>query len=112
MKITKFILLPIAAVLSLSANATPHKFVPTNNDLTTELCVAAASNNLSRYKFIAKHSRLKRSYIADQVSCNNQNIVEFAIHHNALKVAAYINKYKKHQVTITDLASASDKQRM
>lgn len=110
MKITKLLLIPIVAVaasLSFSANATTYKFVAANNDIGTQLCVTAANNRLYAYKRLAEMSRVKPTYIANKMTCNDQKVVAFLTRYNALKTAAFINRSSKHRVKIIDLAAGS-----
>ncbi|WDE03719.1 DUF3718 domain-containing protein [Thalassomonas viridans] len=100
-------LLSAVAAFAFSANAATYKFVATNNEPGTLLCVSAAENNLFDYKDMAKHYRVNQRYIANNLTCNGEEIASFAAAYGATKTAAYINRFHKGQVKITDIVAAN-----
>mgnify|MGYP000527461510 CR=1 FL=1 len=107
MKTATTLLLTAATAFAFSASAATYKFVATNDRPGTLLCVSAAENNLLSYKGMSKRYRISQRYVANNLTCNGENIATFAATYGATKTAAYINRYHKGKVSITDIAKAS-----
>ena len=105
MKSALTLLLSVLAVFALSANGATYKFVAANDQPGTQLCVSAVKNNLLGYKNMARHYRMSQKIIANNLTCNGMGIATFAASYQADRTAAYINKYRKGQVSITDIAA-------
>ncbi|WDE13473.1 DUF3718 domain-containing protein [Thalassomonas haliotis] len=105
------VLLTAAAAFAFSANAATYKFVAANNLPGTKLCISAVKNDLIGYKDMAKRYHVRHKYIANNVTCNGEEIASFAAAYGATRTAEYINRFHKGKVSIIDIAKAAkDKQ--
>jgi hypothetical protein len=104
MKNLKSITLAIVATVALPLSATQYVFVPGDNSLGTKICIAAAENNLPKYKRQVRLTSVKKvpdyRIIANTLTCNDQNLARFAMQYQANKTAAFINRYSEHEVII------------
>ncbi|MDP2561948.1 DUF3718 domain-containing protein [Psychrobium sp. 1_MG-2023] len=105
MGILKLAIITSLTLSSMAVTATTYKFIPGNNEVGTKLCVEAGSNDLKGYRSEMRSHRLNNRRIANNLTCNGENVASFAERYNALKTAAHINKFRKNRVTITDLAA-------
>jgi len=89
------------------ANAST-KVVAADDNITSRICVAAAGESKIQLHKVIKESGLSKKYIAEKVTCNNQNILSFVQEfgddpekmNNALTNGRF-----NTQVNITDLAA-------
>ena len=68
------------ATLTLSSIGFAHAnpiLVPADDYVTTELCLIASQGNKTKLDNAIRKSGLKKRYVAQNVKCNEQNIVEF-----------------------------------
>ncbi|WP_281556811.1 DUF3718 domain-containing protein [Thalassomonas sp. RHCl1] len=107
MKSVITVLLTAATAFAFSANAATYKFVAANNLPGTQICVSAAKNDLIGYKDMAKRYGVRHKYIANNLTCNGEEIARFAAAYGATRTADYINRFHKGKVSIIDIAKAA-----
>ena len=103
MKNVKTLLIAIAATTALPLSAAQYVFVAGNDSLETKVCIAAAENDLGKYKKATRALSLNKSIhktVANDLSCNDQSLVGFARRYNADKTAKFVGRYTKHDVII------------
>ncbi len=104
MKNLKTLMLTIVATTALPLSAAQYVFIPGDNSHGTKICIAAAENNLPKYKRkvnLATVSRIPEyRTIANTLRCNDQSLASFAMQYEANKTAAFINRYSQHEVII------------
>ncbi len=103
MKNLKTLLLAIAATTALPLSAAQYVFVPGNTSVETKICIAAAEDNLSKYKSMHRLLSSKRSVysiVANQLKCNDENVASFAKHYDANRTANFINRFTDPSVII------------
>ncbi len=112
MKKTKILLLAVVAAAALPLSAAQYVFIPGNSSIETRLCIAAAENNLGKYKRTARLLSSRKTVhqmVAKKLSCNEQSIGSFAQLYDADRTAAFIGKYSKHEVIIRrEISDVSD----
>ncbi|WNC71564.1 DUF3718 domain-containing protein [Thalassotalea psychrophila] len=98
------------SILALLIGASPvtlasqYKFVATDNNPLTKICLAAVQDNLLRYTRVVKNNGFTYQVIANHLKCNDQNIADFAYSYNSIRTAKFINVYRKHAVSFTEIA--------
>lgn len=104
MKNLKPFLLASLAVAVLPLSAAQYVFVPGNDRLETKVCIAAAENNLSKYKsrvrLLSNQKKPQYRVVARKLTCNDQNLASFARQYNADETASFISRYSNHEVII------------
>ena len=117
---------PLASILfcfSTVTLATDFNFVASDNKSTTQVCLAAATDNTE--VMISKLQKLSRRGTAlsyrtfiNSIQCNNQFIGNFAKTYNAKNTSAYLDQYtnqwnKNHQskITVEEIAKAQNGER-
>jgi len=110
MKFLTAIITATIAVASLSANAGQYKFVAGNDNMRTQLCVAAGNNQLIQYNSQVNASGLSKHHLAKTTLCNGLNIGTFAAKYDAMRTAKQINRFRKGSITITDVAFSDTKE--
>ena len=110
MKTLAIALISGLALSSMAANAGQYQFVAGNNSLSTQLCVAAASNHLMQYNNKAASSGYSKRHIAQTTTCNGINIGSFAEKYDAQRTAKQINRYRTGNIIITDYAGVTPSQ--
>ncbi|WNC69373.1 DUF3718 domain-containing protein [Thalassotalea nanhaiensis] len=104
------------SILALLIGATPvtlasqYKFVATDKDPNTKICIAAAENNLLRYMRLVKHHGFTYQVIADHLKCNEQNIADFAYSFSSTRTAKFIDAYRKDSTSFSNVAVHSPSQ--
>ena len=114
---------PLALILfcfSTGTLATDFKFVASDNKGTTQICIAAATDNtevmISNLKKLSRRgtSLSYRTFI-NSIQCNNQFIGNFAKTYNAKNTSAYLDKHTNHwnkngqsKITVEDIAKAQN----
>jgi len=91
---------PVAAY-SLPSQAAMH---PNIEEALIKVCKSVTTNNVYKYKKIAKSYHLKDKTVALKVVCNGQDIISFAESYGADKTAGKLQK-SLGQTNIIDLAS-------
>ncbi|WP_196140401.1 DUF3718 domain-containing protein [Aliikangiella sp. G2MR2-5] len=116
MKFQKISLLAVASLLSASTMAGNYVFVPADDSVGTQICVAAAENNVSKLKdkiskvpIITKFESKKLSVIAKNQNCNDVNIVKFAQMYDANDTTKALAKYLHRTVTVRQDITSVDK---
>ncbi len=99
----KTLLIASLALSALPLSAAQYKFVPANNTIETHLCIAAAENNLSKFK--NKAMALSRSagvyrVITRKLTCNDKSIADFAFTYDANKTVEFLDRFRKHDVQV------------
>lgn len=113
MKNLKTMMLATVATLAFPLSAAQYVFVAGNDSLETKVCIAAAENNLTKYKKKVSLLSTKRTptyrLIANTLRCNDKNVANFASHYGANKTAAFIGRYTDHEVIIRrEISAASE----
>ena len=83
------------ATLTLSSIGFAHAnpiLVPGDDYVTTELCLIASQGNKTKLVNAIRNAGLKKHYVAQNVKCNEQNIVEFVEQYgsNVSKINNYL----------------------
>ncbi len=89
--------LAIAAGISLAvvgAASAKTEFVPTDENVTTQICVTAATGNVMMLRQAVKESRLNAGYVRNELTCNEMPLVEFVEQYgnNIVAINDYITK--------------------
>ncbi|WP_448564610.1 DUF3718 domain-containing protein [Thalassotalea ganghwensis] len=97
------------AVISIAtvASANAANFKASNESNITNLCMVAAQGTRIEMNKAIKESGFSKSYIYENVNCNNQHITDFALDNNPTpdKVAALLMQgQRKGSVSINDIA--------
>ncbi|MCJ8321947.1 MAG: DUF3718 domain-containing protein [Colwellia sp.] len=99
--------LSIAVLMTtgLIASTQAADVVAANNSQFTQLCVTAAAGNRAAMHNAIKSSGYSRTYVANNVQCNGENIISF-VENNGKNSNAMIHTIDRTatKVTITDLA--------
>jgi len=99
----KTLLLAACVTTALPLSAAQYVFVAGNDSMETKLCIAAAENNLKKYKKTARAFSLNKSVhqvVANKLSCNDQNLASFAWKYGAADTAGFIGRYTESGVII------------
>lgn len=111
MKNLKKLLLATAATVALPLSAAQYVFVPGNGSLETKICIAAAENNLAKYKHKVRLLSTQKAptyrVVANNLRCNEKSLAKFAMTYDAEKTAAFINRFADHEVIIRREISAT-----
>ena len=99
MKTVKIGSLALAACFTASVSA-GTTFVAGDSNVESQICIAAASNDLQDYQYQVENfhvqtkfdSRLHRIF-ANNLTCNDKNVVAFARKYGAKETADYIAAY-------------------
>jgi len=113
MKSLKTLLFAVVAIVALPVSAAQYVFVPGNDSLETKICIAAAENNLMRYKHKVRLLSTKKTptyrVVANTLRCNDTSLAKFALKYDADKTAAFIGRYVDHEVIIRrEISAASE----
>jgi len=82
-----------ASVITLSASASAHqKLVAADGSVTTEVCMAVASNKPIKLAKALRNNRLNISKANKGIRCNNMSLAEFGEKHNAVKTVARLQR--------------------
>ena len=107
-KMTKTLTTIVLTLSTIGVANASTKFVAADDYLTSKLCVVAAQGSRIQLRSMIKESGFSAKHIAKNVTCNDQNIVEFVQDHaeNPNKINRLLmgGKYRT-QVNITDLAA-------
>lgn len=102
------IIATVTFTFAAATAANAAEFVGTDKSVTTKLCLAAADGNRVDMRHAVKDSRLTKSFIVENVKCNDIDILAFAQRYNDKSGA--INKYmgadkQESSITITDIVA-------
>jgi hypothetical protein len=107
MNIIKYGLIFASAAISISASASNYIFKAGDSSAETQICIAAASDNLRGYRSKVRSlsfrttTRLRvNSLVANKLSCNNLNIVAFSKQYGAETTANHISRYLNRNTSI------------
>jgi endoglucanase Acf2 len=107
-KMTKTLTTIVLTLSTIGMANAASKVVAGDDYVTSKICVAAAGKSKLQLHKVIKESGLSKTYIAEKVTCNNQNIVafvqEFGDEPEKMNNALTNGKYTT-QVNITDLAA-------
>lgn len=107
-KMTKTLTTIVLTLSTMGVANASTKVVAADDYITSKLCVVAAEKSKIQLHNFIKESGLSKQFIAKNVTCNDQNILEFVQEHaenpdkinNLLTNGRYTTKVK-----ITDLAA-------
>ena len=91
-KLTLAALSAIATIASISVNATT--FEATNNSAETNICVAAAKGNTSKFYQTLRQQQRDIRTVAKGVKCNGVDIAQFAKVNGANKIAKKLSRFQ------------------
>ncbi|MBL4629673.1 MAG: DUF3718 domain-containing protein [Paraglaciecola sp.] len=74
---TKAIAVSVLTLSSISIVSASNVMVPTDNYVTTNLCVVASEGSKAKLSQAIKKAGLSKHYVATKVKCNELNIVNF-----------------------------------
>jgi hypothetical protein len=109
--------------LSTGTLAADFKFVTTDNSGTTQICLAAATDNTevmisNLQKLSRRGTSLSYRAFINSIRCNNQFIGNFAKTYNARNTFAYLNQYtnqwnknNQSKITVEDIAKAQNSEK-
>ncbi|AAZ28277.1 MULTISPECIES: DUF3718 domain-containing protein [Colwellia] len=99
-------LLALAATLPLLAISLPSQaaMTPYMEKALIDVCKAAKSNSVIKFKGTTKYYRLKTKTVALKLMCNGEDVITFAESYGADKTAARLQK-SLGNVRITDVAA-------
>ncbi len=107
MHTTTKILTTLALSLTIAGSVNANSFEATNNSITTQICIAAVEDNKSKLRNTIKENRLAKSYVSNEIKCNDLHIMEFVAKYSKspAKINNLLSKYKKKTTThVTVLA--------
>ena len=99
----KSLLITTIAATALPLSAANYVFVAESDTLETRLCIAAAENNLKKYKNTAKllsRSSIIHKTLAQDLTCNDQGVANFAYQYDANKTLKFIDRFAEHDIEI------------
>jgi len=108
MKTFTKILATLTLSLSVAGMANASILIAKDSTVSTELCMKAASSSLFSLHKAIKKSGLSKSFVVNNIKCNEQNITEFVSQFgkSPVKMNALLNQgLKKGQVTINETVS-------
>lgn len=113
MKVLKMSILLATIVLGFSAQAADVTFESADNRLETQICIDVATNNLEAYKkhvskLLMGASKLQTDnylFIARELRCNSENIVQFAHHYQSEDIAVFMSRYSRKTATNDERAA-------
>lgn len=78
------------------------KFTPTDDSVTSNLCVTAASGNVLKLHNQIKDSALGKKYVAKEMTCNGLTVSAFVDQygHNADSIKKYLNIHQQHIASV------------
>lgn len=91
-KLTLAALSAIATIASISVNAAT--FEATNNSAETNICVAAAKGNTSKFYQTLRQQQRDIGTVAKGVKCNGVDIAQFAKVNGANKIAKKLSRFQ------------------
>jgi hypothetical protein len=94
-----------ASIITLSASASAHqtqKLIAADGNVTTEVCMAVASNKPIKLVKALRNNRLNITNANRGIRCNGMTLAEFGEKHHAVKTLV---KIQRHQVK-TELYTA------
>jgi len=111
MNSTKKLFAGLALLAALPLSAANTIFVAGNSHLESKLCIAAAQDNLGKYKRVARvlsPNRLEHRLLAHKIhrhlteslNCNGQDVVAFSKRYKADRMSKFLSRYSEHQVLI------------
>lgn len=89
--------------LALPVAGADYQFVVADNQLSSKMCVQAASNQKHQLNNTIKLSRLSHQFVANKIRCNDINITAFAYQYKAHKTHKLLSHYYQGRVDITDI---------
>ncbi len=116
MKSNHLKIISAVAMLSLAGLASANtKYFASDDSVESEICVAAATGN--KQKMDAKleasfsNQKLSKKYdlIANNLTCNDTPIVEFALEAGNYELASKLSKHADNNITIHDIARRIEK---
>ncbi len=93
----------LTSALAISASVSANPMSPHMENALIDVCKAAKSNNVIRFKNTVTENRLKTKTVALKVVCNGENISDFAATHGAYKTSDRLNR-SLGKVRIEDVA--------
>ncbi|MGX5173960.1 hypothetical protein ACUR5C_08065 [Aliikangiella sp. IMCC44653] len=101
-----------ASSIALSANAGSYEFAAADNSHGTQLCIAAVTNDLAKYRSLVnefeKGTRLEsraHRVVANKQKCNDINIVRFSRMYQAGETSRFMSQFLERSVSVKrDLA--------
>ncbi len=108
MKTFTKVLATLTLSLSVAGMANASILIAKDSSVSTELCMKAASSNKFALNKAIKSSGLSKSFVVNNIKCNEKNITEFVSQHgkSPVKMNALLNQGLKNvQVTINETAS-------
>lgn len=87
-----------AAALMLTFNTEAHAnhtLKAADASISTELCMAVASNKPLSLHRVLKENRLSLKKVAKNIRCNGLTLHEFATKHSAIRIANNLQRYQK-----------------
>jgi hypothetical protein len=109
-KYSVVVVVALSSLLSLPANASNYRFIAGDNSVDTQICLSAAMNNKYRMKRYIAWSKNTAKAIANNLVCNDLNIIDFAYKYQAVKTFAHLNRYRsaQYKVSITDIVATNN----
>lgn len=107
-KLTKTLSTIVLTLSTIGMANAANSVVAADDYVTTNLCVVAAEGDRIKMHKAIKDSRLSKNFIAENVTCNDQNILAFVEAHaeNPTKINNLLmNGQYDTEVKITDLAA-------
>ncbi|PAJ73758.1 hypothetical protein CJF42_14015 [Pseudoalteromonas sp. NBT06-2] len=87
----------VANVITLSANVSAHqtqKLVAADNNITTEICMAVASNKPIKLITALRNNRLNITKANKSIHCNGMTLEAFGEKHHAVNTATQLQRYQ------------------
>ncbi|MDO6693547.1 DUF3718 domain-containing protein [Aliiglaciecola sp. 3_MG-2023] len=75
--LTKSIAISVLAISSIGLANAANVIVPTDNSITTKLCVAATKGSKAKLSKAINDSRLSKRFVVENVKCNELDLVNF-----------------------------------
>ncbi|MEW6997783.1 DUF3718 domain-containing protein [Colwelliaceae bacterium BS250] len=99
------ILLSVISFQSTAQDNIRYQFQGIDNSLNTRICVAAGNNNISALKVLSRLDQNGMRDIAENLTCNDKDITNFAAQNGALKTTKYLSLHapKKYKVNVENV---------
>lgn len=98
------LLITATSFLSTAQHNQQYDFVAIDNSLNTRICLASVTNNLSALKQLARLDLYGVRGIAEELTCNNKDITNFAAQYGASKTTKYLSLYapQKYKINLEE----------
>ncbi|WP_435691114.1 DUF3718 domain-containing protein [Paraglaciecola sp.] len=103
--LTKAIAITTLTLSSIGIASASNMLVAKDSNITTKLCLVASEGNKAKLSVELKKAGLSKSYVTENVKCNNLNMVNFVEQYgnNAVQINNFLTsgKYSNNSTAVT-----------